>query len=180
MAEPGQAHRILSGDGLTVERIAPAALVLVSSFGGGDAGGALAGALGCAEPAANRWTETDDHLLASVGAGRWMVSADGEAAGTLSTRLEAALGAQAAVVDLGHGRVVFALEGPGARAVLAKGCTVDLRPSRLGAGTAVVTAFGRLAATILVREDERFEIYVASSYADYLEEWLAAATREFA
>ncbi|WP_239510165.1 sarcosine oxidase subunit gamma family protein, partial [Klebsiella pneumoniae] len=75
-------------------------------------------------------------------------------------RLEAALGAQAAVVDLGHGRVVFALEGPGARVVLAKGCTVDLRPSRLGAGAAIATAFGKLAVTILVRADERFEIFV--------------------
>lgn len=180
MAEPGQAHRILSGDGLIVERIAPAALAQVSGFGGTGTAGILAGLLGCAEPAPNRWTETDDHVLARVGAGRWMVSGEGPMAATLLERLEAALGGQAAVVDLSHGRVVFVLEGPGARVVLAKGCTVDLRASRLGAGAAIVTAFGKLAVTILVREDERFEIYVASSYADHVEEWLAAATREFA
>ncbi|MBN8944639.1 MAG: hypothetical protein J0H01_34360 [Rhizobiales bacterium] len=180
MAEPGQAHRILSGEGLTIERIAPAGLALVSGFGGGDAGKALAGALGCAEPKANRWTETDDHVVASIGAGRWMVSGEGEAAGTLATRLEAALAGQAAVVDLSHGRVVFVLEGPGARVVLAKGCTADLRPSRLGVGAAIVTALGKLAVTILVRADERFEIHVASSYAEHVEEWFAAATREFA
>ncbi|WP_170182162.1 sarcosine oxidase subunit gamma [Phreatobacter stygius] len=180
MAEPGRAHRILSGESLTIERIEPQDLVLVGALDGADAGPRLAATLACAAPAPNRWTETEDHVLASTGAGRWMVSAKAPAASSLAARLEAALGATAAVVDFSHGRVVFALEGQGARVVLAKGCTVDLRPAKLAAGAAIVAALTKLAVTILVDEGERFEVYVASSYADHVEEWLTASTREFA
>jgi sarcosine oxidase subunit gamma len=161
-------------------RSAPEAVLLVSAHRGTTGGGeALATALGCALPAASRWTAGAGVHLVSAGIDRWFVVGQGEAEPALVERIEAAVGDRAAVIDLTHAREVFGLSGDGARIVLSKGCTADLRPASFGAGGAMVTAIGKIGVTIIAHEGERFDIHVPSSYADFFAEWLEAAGGAF-
>jgi sarcosine oxidase subunit gamma len=164
---------------LSVRRAPPEVLLQVAAYRGGEAGVALAEALACALPAQNRWIGGPHGLLASTGNGRWLVVGQGEAEPALLERVEAAVADRAAVVDLTHAREVFSLTGEGARTVLFKGCTADLRPSSFGPAGAIATAIGKIGATILAHDGERFDVQVPSSYADFFGEWLAVASREF-
>jgi sarcosine oxidase subunit gamma len=163
-----------------VRRAPPEALLHIAAYRGGDPGTALAAALACSLPAPNRWIGGPHGLLASTGTGRWLVVGQGEAEPALLERVEAAVAERAAVVDLTHAREVFALQDEGARTVLSKGCTADLRPSSFGPGGAIVTPIGKIGVTILAHDGERFDVQVPSSYADFFAEWLAVASREFA
>ncbi len=165
---------------VAVTRSAPEAVLLVSAYRGTPgAGEALAAALGCTLPTANRWTGGAGVQLVSAGRDRWLVVGQGEAEAALSERIEAAVGDRAAVVDLTHARELFGLQGGEARTVLSKGCTADLRLTTLGPGSAIVTAIGKIGATIMVHEGERFDIHVPSSFADFFAEWLEAAGGAF-
>lgn len=163
---------------VAVTRASPEALLLVSAHReASGAGEALAAALGCAVPSANRWTGGAGVQLVSGGVDRWFVIGQGEAEPALAERVEAAVADHAAVVDLTHAREIFGLSGDGARTILSQGCTADLRPASFGPGGAMVTAIGKIGVTIVAHDGGRFDIHVPSSYADFFAEWLETAIR---
>ena len=85
----------------------------------------------------------------------------------------------AAVVDIGHRQVGLVVEGPGAAALLATGCPLDLHPTAFPAGMCTRTVFAK--AEIVLwrpREGERFHIEVWRSFAPYVHERLSNAARE--
>lgn len=174
MVEPEPAIRV------AMTRSVPEALLLVSAYrAGSGAGEVLAAALGCAVPAANRWTGGAGVQLISAGIGRWLVVGQGEAEPAFAERIATAVVDRAAVVDLSHARELFRLQGTEVRTVLSKGCTADIRPGPFSGGGAIATAIGRIGVTIAAHEGECFDIYVPSSYADFFAEWLDVAMREF-
>lgn len=84
-----------------------------------------------------------------------------------------------AVLDLSANRTTFALAGPSARAVLDKGCPLDLHPRSLAVGTAYLTAVGAVPVLLWKIDDETFWVLPRSSYADFLGRWLIDAMTEF-
>ncbi|UEL28747.1 sarcosine oxidase subunit gamma [Pseudarthrobacter sp. L1SW] len=101
--------------------------------------------------------------------------------GDLIQALREALGSDAGqVVDLSANRTTFELTGPRARAVLEKGCSLDLHPRVLQAGTALSTEIGNIPAVLWKTGDESFRIFPRASFADFLGRWLLDAMREYA
>jgi sarcosine oxidase subunit gamma len=97
---------------------------------------------------------------------------------------EALADSDCAITDVSDGRTALCLEGPSARAVLAKGCPLDLHPRAFPPGSCAQTLLGKAAVLIhLVGDDPAsgpaFEVYVARSFAEYLWAWLEDAGREY-
>lgn len=101
--------------------------------------------------------------------------------GTLIGSLTAALGgAPGQVVDLSANRTTFELSGPRARAVLEKGCSLDLHPRSFTRGTALSTEVGNIPVVLEKTGEESFRLFPRASFADYLGRWLLDAMREYA
>ncbi|WP_308420211.1 sarcosine oxidase subunit gamma [Pseudoclavibacter endophyticus] len=84
------------------------------------------------------------------------------------------------VVDVSANRTTIELRGPGARAVLAKGCALDLHDRAMPAGSAYVTEVGRIPVVLWRVEPERYVLLPRASFAEHLVRWLIDASREFA
>ncbi|MDQ0620579.1 sarcosine oxidase subunit gamma [Arthrobacter globiformis] len=101
--------------------------------------------------------------------------------GDLIGSLKSALGdAAGQVVDLSANRTTFELSGPRARAVLEKGCALDLHPRTLKPGTALNTEVGNIPVVLFKTGEESFRLFPRASFADYLGRWLLDSMREFA
>ncbi len=101
--------------------------------------------------------------------------------GTLIGSLTVALGgAPGQVVDLSANRTTFELSGTRARAVLEKGCSLDLHPRSFPPGTALSTEVGSIPVVLEKTGKESFRIFPRDSFADFLGRWLLDAMREYA
>lgn len=123
-------------------------------------------------------TTTPNHAVAAGeltilwdGPGQWLI-VRAPAATQLADELAAFLGKDAAVVDLGHARMALRVEGPGARDVLARGTSIDLRPAHFAPGACALTALGKIGALLHAVTPGTIDVYVARSYAQALVEWL--------
>lgn len=118
-----------------------------------------------------------------LGPSEFLVVAPEETAldGGLVGSLTAALGdAPGQVVDLSANRTTFELSGPRARAVLEKGCALDLHPRAFTPGTALATEVGNIPVVLLKTAEDSFRLFPRASFADFLGRWLLDAMREFA
>ncbi len=98
-----------------------------------------------------------------------------------SQALREALGSNpGSVIDVSTNRTTFALTGPSARAVLEKGCPLDLHPRAFAPGRAYVTAIGSVPVILWKTGEEAYAILPRSSFADFLGRWLLDAMVEFA
>ncbi len=101
--------------------------------------------------------------------------------GDLIQSLRDALGdGEGQVVDLSANRTTFELTGSRARAVLEKGCSLDLHPRVFAAGTAFSTEIGQIPVILWKTGDESYRIFPRASFADFLGRWLLDAMREYA
>jgi sarcosine oxidase subunit gamma len=101
--------------------------------------------------------------------------------GNLIGSLTEALGdAPGQVVDLSANRTTFELSGPRARAVLEKGCALDLHPRSFTTGTALNTEVGNIPVVLQKTGEESFRLFPRASFADFLGRWLLDAMREYA
>jgi sarcosine oxidase subunit gamma len=104
----------------------------------------------------------------------------GEEPSAATRALLEALGDQpGSVIDLSANRTTLELSGPSARAVLEKGCPLDLHPREFTAGTAYVTLIGSVPVILWKVEEETYRILPRSSFADFLGRWLLDAMAEF-
>ncbi|RNL51370.1 sarcosine oxidase subunit gamma [Arthrobacter oryzae] len=101
--------------------------------------------------------------------------------GDLIQSLVGAVGdSEGQVVDLSANRTTFELFGPRARAVLEKGCSLDLHPRTFLAERALATEVGGIPVMLLKTGEESFRLFPRASFADFLGRWLLDAMREFA
>jgi len=101
--------------------------------------------------------------------------------GELPRALVEALGDGAGqVVDLSANRTTLELTGPRARAVLEKGCSLDLHPRVFKSGTALSTEIGGIPAVLWKTAEEEYRIFPRASFAEFLGRWLLDAMREYA
>ena len=86
-----------------------------------------------------------------------------------------------AAVDVSAQRTSVRLHGTQARALLAKGCALDLHPRVFGPGNAAQTVLGRAGVVLVPMSDDGadYRIIVRSSFARYLVDWLIDAAEEF-
>ena len=120
-----------------------------------------------------------------LGPDQWLLTCPADdAAFFINSLREALADVHAAVTDQSDGRVAFALAGPSARDVLAKGCPLDLHPQSFTPGSAAQTLLAKADVLLHLRADDphagpTFDLYVARSFATYLWSWLADAGLEY-
>jgi sarcosine oxidase, subunit gamma len=150
-----------------------------------DAGQRVASVTGGLPATSGGVTGTGDTSVLWLGPEEFLVVAPTEAHESLGGDLiqalrEALADGEGQVVDLSANRTTFELTGPRARAVLEKGCALDLHPRALLAGTALSTEIGNIPVVLWKTGEESFRIFPRASFADFLGRWLLDAMREYA
>lgn len=116
-----------------------------------------------------------------LGPDEWLVVSESQVGDEIAARLREALeSVHAGVTDVSDARIACALRGADARAVLAKGCSIDLDPRRLRPGTCVQTLLAKASVLIHAKDVDTLEVYFARSLADYAWAWLENATSPYA
>ena len=83
----------------------------------------------------------------------------------------------ASIVDVSANRTIIEIGGTRARAVLAKGCSLDLHPRAFAAGQCAQTLLAQ--AQIILQqtaEAPTYRLYVRCSFARYLATWLPGSS----
>ena len=147
---------------------------------GTPAAARIAAVLGAPLPTAcGEVTGTDSHDALWLGPDEWLVTTSTDAV-ALADQLTAAVGEEPGVaLDLSANRTVLELTGPQARAVLEKGCPVDLHPRAFGPGHAVSTTLARVPVLLWQTGEDTYRLFPRSSFADYVARWLLDAMVEF-
>ena len=114
-----------------------------------------------------------------LGPDEWLVVSQLPAEALVAALQEAVADAHAAVVDVSANRTVLELTGAAARAVLEKGCPLDLHPRAFGPGQAVSTTLARIPLILWQVGTESYRLLPRSSFADYVARWLLDAAQEF-
>lgn len=150
-----------------------------------EAGARIAGITGGLPARCGEVTGTSGISVLWLGPTEFLVVAPEQAhdslGGNLIASLTGALGdAPGQVVDLSANRTTFELTGPRARAVLEKGCALDLHPRSFTPGTALATEVGNIPVILQKDGEESFRLFPRASFADFLGRWLLDAMREYA
>ncbi len=172
-----------TGDAVLAERADRARLNLRLDPGDAEALTAAGAALGGALPLAPNTAATtaDGWAVLWLGPDEWLVTGPAAGAAALADALGRALESKHhAVGDVSAMYATLALSGPRARAVLMKGCRLDLHACAFSAGTCVQTALARAHAILHQTDDApAYEITVRNSFAHYLATWLLDAAAEY-
>ncbi|WP_434984137.1 sarcosine oxidase subunit gamma [Vreelandella zhaodongensis] len=110
----------------------------------------------------------------------WLVIVPGGEEFPLETQLRERLGdSHYAISDVSGGQTVLEITGEVARELLMKAVIYDVHPRHFPVGKGVTTVFAK-ATTILRRpSEERWELVVRRSFADYCYRWLLDAAAEY-
>ena len=116
-----------------------------------------------------------------LGPDEWLVTSPENGAPDLFGRLTRALaGRHATVTDLSSSRAIVEITGPRARALLEKGCGLDLHPRASSPGCCAQTVFAKLPVIIdQLSAVPAYRLFVRRSAARWLAEWLIDAAEEF-
>jgi sarcosine oxidase subunit gamma len=123
--------------------------------------------------------------FSGLGPGRWLATLDDGAASphggnAWARSLARDLTGYASVCDQTDGYAVLQIGGPKARAVLAKGTTVDLHPRVFRAGDVAVTQIAHIGVMLWQLDDQpTYEIAAFRSFAGSFWHWLAGSAAEF-
>lgn len=144
---------------------------------------AVASALGFALPAAaNTWSGTAERCALWLGPDEYLIvdAAGGEA--ELEAALNLALnGTHCSIVDQSASRGIIEISGTDARLVLAKGCSLDLHACSFHVPRVAQSLLAKAQLILQILEHRPlFRLYVRSSFAAYLAEWLLDAATECA
>jgi sarcosine oxidase subunit gamma len=133
--------------------------------------------LACPPPGESR--SNGDLALHWCGFEQWYAVADGYAEGAFYEALRQHLAGLASVSDQSHGRVIFCLEGPRARDVLAKGTAVDLHRRAFEPGRSAVTQMAHVGVHIAQVGPDAFELSLFRGFAQSFWEWLTEMSGEY-
>ena len=116
-----------------------------------------------------------------LGPDEWLVTSPEGVAPDLIGRMTRALAGRAAMVsDLSASRAIIEIIGPQARALLEKGCGLDLHPRAFGPGLCAQTLFARLPVILdQLSPAPAYRLFVRRSSARWLARWLIDAAEEF-
>ena len=123
-----------------------------------------------------------DVLVLWLGPDEWLlVGSEGAAEAVQDAVSTAVAGEHAAVVDVSAHRTILDVSGPKTRELLNKGCALDLHPRSFEAGRCAQTMLARAGVILVCRDaaQPRFWVFVRSSFARYLADWLCDTAAEY-
>lgn len=111
----------------------------------------------------------------------WLLIVPGGEEATLEGKLREVLGdAHYAIVNASGGQTLLELEGEKARELLMKSTPYDVHPDAFPVGKGVITVFAKANLILRRPSEERWELVVRRSFADYLYRWILDAGAEYA
>ena len=120
-----------------------------------------------------------DPMVYRIGPDQWLLTSENKPVAEILEHIEGALSGQLyAATNLSSGYACFAMSGPAARTVLAMGCGIDMHETAFTTGRCVRTRFAQVPLFIVATGNSDFDLYVDRSYANYLQDWLAAAGKD--
>jgi len=115
-----------------------------------------------------------------LGPGEWLITVPDGAVPELPARLARALeGGRLVLTDQSSSRAVITIAGVSARALLEKGCGLDLHPRSFAPGHCAQTLFAGLPVILDQTGAAAYRLFVSRSTARWLAEWLIDAAQEF-
>ena len=144
---------------------------------------AVRGAIGCELPReANTYATGGDAMAVWLGPDEWLLVAAPGRSDAIASSLRRALAAKRhSVSDVSASRTVIEISGSDARLVLAKGCPLEVHASVFVPPRTAQTVLAK--ANVLIQcvdAAPKYRLFVRSSFASYLAEWLTDAARECA
>ena len=119
-------------------------------------------------------TAQDDCAIFWLGPDEWLLTLAPGREQALAARLgEALQGLRHALTDLTGSHISLRLAGPGARDVLAGGCSLDLHPRAFKTGQCAQTLLAKTGALLAMTDAEPvFELILRRSFAEHAVSWL--------
>lgn len=133
-----------------------------------------------ARPGALAHDDSGERSIQWLSPDEWLVIVPGGEEFELENRLRERMGdAHFAIVNVSGGQTVIELGGPHAREVLMKSAIYDVHPSHFPVGKGVTTVFAKATAIVRRPSEDRWELVVRRSFADYCARWLVDASEEY-
>jgi len=116
-----------------------------------------------------------------LGPDEWLIITPSDKQSGLKARLcEALQGIFSSVTDVSSGQTIISISGVNARALIEKGCPLDLHPREFKTGDCAQSHLAKTGILISAVDDTpRYELVVRRSFSDYLGHWLLDAVKEF-
>ena len=116
-----------------------------------------------------------------LGPDEWLIITPSDQQSELKARLgEALQGIFSSVTDVSSGQTIISITGVNARALIEKGCPIDLHPREFKTGDCAQTRLAKAGILIsAVNDTPAYEVVVRRSFSDYLGHWLLDAVEEF-
>ncbi|WP_456294699.1 sarcosine oxidase subunit gamma family protein [Vibrio sp. AK197] len=124
-------------------------------------------------------THKGDYVMRWMTPDEWLITMPGLASFDVEEKLRQEMVGHYSLVNSSGGNTVIELSGPHAVDVLKKSTPIDFYPTEFPVGKVVSTIFAKSSATIRRISDERFELVIRRSFADYIWLWLQDASLEF-
>ncbi|TMS56698.1 sarcosine oxidase subunit gamma [Imbroritus primus] len=142
---------------------------------------AIRAATGAELPLApNTVAASADYQVFWLGPDEWLLQSARPHVPDMERTLRAALAGQfAAVTDVSSGYTVLRLAGSKARAVLQKGCPLDLHPRVFRSGQCAQSHYFKADILLYPVADDAWELVVRRSFADYAARILTDAMAEY-
>ena len=108
-----------------------------------------------------------------LGPDRWLLVSESKTADEMIRHCNESLGdVLHNAVDYSAGLALFRIFGPYSGKILASGSGVDFRPAEFPMGSCCRTRFAQVAAVVVAKGNEEFDVYVDRSYGTYMNDWL--------
>lgn len=119
-------------------------------------------------------SETSDYTAIPLAPGQWMLISKRASDISFGEKIQTKLKKNGYVSEQSDGRMIFSVSGNRVSDLMAKGCRLDLHPSKTGKGWCAQTQIAQ-AGVILLQTSEKpsYDILVYSGFAQHFAEWLA-------
>jgi sarcosine oxidase subunit gamma len=182
LAVPGRFGREGGAPGVTIEERTGLGLATVAARKGAAKAlkQAVASAYGVELPDRSRAVHGPSVSFIGYGPGQWLAVSEAFAGEKLARELGERLRGLASISDQSGGRTVLRLSGPRARAVLAKGLTIDLHPRAFEPGNAATSTISLMGVQIWQVDDApSYDLAIFRSVSASFWRWLTASAAEF-
>lgn len=123
--------------------------------------------------------ENGDYSVRWMSPDEWLILVPGLEAFEVESKFRDEMGGHYSLVNSSGGSTVLELSGTDVVELLKKCTPIDLHAKQFPVGKVVSTVFSKSTAIIRRTGEQRFELIIRRSFADYIWLWLQDASREF-
>ena len=136
---------------------------------------------GCSfPPKANRFQSAGDRHVVWLGPDEYLLLCEAGKEKELQDSLNSMIPSpNFAITDVSDSLCALSLRGPAVRAVLAKGCGLDLHPKKFTAGQSAQSLLALSTVTLMAVAYDAFILICRTSFAPYVQRWLTDAALEY-